>query len=260
MPPAKDPYAEVTESPGSQATSEQVSMLYTRYHTAASYCAGMKVLEVACGTGMGLGYMASQASLVVGGDYSPSLIRTAQQHYNGRIPLVRLDAHALPFQGGSFDVVILYEAVYYLAQPDRFLAESQRVLHPGGTLLICTANKDRSGFVRSRHSHQYFSADQLRRLLEKHGFSVNLFGAFPTAEATLKGSLLAQARRIAASLNLIPGTLKGRELLKRLAYGSLEELPSEVREEMAPLEPLVSIPGEAQVEEFKVLYAVASLP
>jgi FlaA1/EpsC-like NDP-sugar epimerase len=39
-------------------------------------------------------------------------------------------------------VVILHQAIYYLAQPDRFLDECHRVLRKKGNLLICTNNKE----------------------------------------------------------------------------------------------------------------------
>jgi hypothetical protein len=89
---------------------------------------------------------------------------------------------------------------------------------------------------------------------------VELFGAFPVAESTAKDRFLSFARRAAVALNLVPGTLKGRELLKRLVYGKLEELKGEVRDDMQDLEQLVSLSGERPACEFKVLYAVAHLP
>lgn len=255
----KDAYVEVSERPGLRATPEQLSMLYTRYHTAASYAEGKKVLEVACAAGMGLGYMAQRGRRVVAGDYSQVLLQISRSNYRDRIPLVRLDAHALPFKDTSFDLIVLYEAIYYLAQPQAFVAEARRILSPGGDLLVCTANKKRPGFVRSRYSHRYFSAHELRQLLEEQAFTVELFGAFPVAEAKVKDKFLSLARTVVVGLNLVPGTLKGRELLKRLAYGRLQELQPEVSEGMAELEPLVPISGTEPTRQFKVLYAFAHL-
>jgi ubiquinone/menaquinone biosynthesis C-methylase UbiE len=72
-----------------------------------------------------------------------------------------IDAHNLPFDDKSFDVVILYEAIYYLEHPERFIEEARRVLRENGTLLICTANKDWSGFNPSPYTYKYFSAPEL---------------------------------------------------------------------------------------------------
>ena len=77
----RNDYTSVTELPGSQATGEQQARLYHRYHTASRYATGKRVFEVACGAG--LGYLARRASSVVGGDYTDSLLRIAQSHYQG---------------------------------------------------------------------------------------------------------------------------------------------------------------------------------
>src|SRR2546427_8051575 len=116
-------YTTVTEVPGIRTSREQLAMLYARYAYATDLCGGKVVLEVACGAGQGLGYLVKKAKLVVGGDYTENLIRVAQRYYSGRVPLLRLDAHVLPFRDSSFDVVLLYEAIYYLAYPEQFLDE-----------------------------------------------------------------------------------------------------------------------------------------
>ena len=123
-------YSLLTEVPGSLASSEQINRMVTRYRFARDYCRGKDVLEVACGSGQGLGPLAEAARTVVGGDYMENLLRKAQSHYGSRIPLIRLDAQALPFRRETFDVVILYEAIYYLEEPARFVAECKRILRP----------------------------------------------------------------------------------------------------------------------------------
>ncbi|MGQ9851555.1 MAG: class I SAM-dependent methyltransferase [Aggregatilineaceae bacterium] len=251
-------YTSVTELPGSQATREQLARLYHRYHTAGRYAAGKRVLEVACGAGLGLGYLARTAGSVVGGDYTENLLRIAQSHYRGRVPLVRLDAHHLPFRDRAFDLLILFEAIYYLAQAQQFIAESRRVLSDGGTLLIGTVNKDWVEFTPSALSTRYFSVPELRDLLTRHGFdNLEFFGAFPTTATSPKQKIVSLIRRVAVALNLVPKTLGAREHLKRLFYGNLTPLQPEVADGMAELYPLVPIPSESPNTDYKILYAVA---
>jgi ubiquinone/menaquinone biosynthesis C-methylase UbiE len=252
-------YSVVTEIPGLGATREQMSMLYTRYRTAQAFCEGKDVLEVACGAGLGLGYLARKARRIVGGDYTERLLRLARRHYGGQIPLIRLDAHALPFRDRSFDVVILYEAIYYLAEPGRFLAECRRVLRVPGVVLICTVNKEWSDFNPSPFSTRYFSSQELRELLERHGFAVELYGAFPVLKDSARDRVLSILKRAAVALHLVPRTMKGRAVLKRLFFGRLTPIPPEVTEGIADLEPLVPIATDTVNSSYKVLYAVARI-
>lgn len=253
-----DDYTSVTELPGSQATREQQARLYHRYHTAGRYATGKRVLEVACGAGLGLGYLARTANSVVGGDYTENLLRIAQSHYRGRVPLVRFDAHHLPFRNQAFDLVVIFEAIYYMAQADRVIAECRRVLSDDGVLVLGTVNPSWSGFVPSALSTRYFSVPELRDLLIHQSFDdLEFFGAFPATAASPKQKIVSLIRRLATALDLVPGTLKGRELLKRVFYGSLTPLKPEVEDGMAELYPLVPIPGESPDSQYKILYAVA---
>jgi len=99
-------------------------MVYTRYAFAAKLCEGRNVLEVGCGGGHGLGYLAKRARRVIGGDYTEGLLAQANRHYGGRISLVQFDGHALPFRSGSFGVVLLCEGLYYLTNATKFVDES----------------------------------------------------------------------------------------------------------------------------------------
>lgn len=177
-------YGSVTEQPGIKVTVEARAMLHTRYAYAARFCDGKDVLEVGCGAGMGAGLLAKGARLMVGGDFSDSLLRQAHRHYRDRIPFVRLDAHCLPFGDASLDVVILFEAIYYLRSPTHFLRECFRVLRSGGTLLLCSVNKEWPGFNPSPFSRNYVSAKELRQLLIDNHFEAESYGAFPFAPAT----------------------------------------------------------------------------
>jgi len=253
-------YSSVTEVTGEAVTREAVTMMWTRYATAAEYCAGKDVLEVGCGSAQGLGHIAAHAHYVVGGDYTCDLVEAASRHYGSRVRFACLDGQRLPFRDRSFDVVILYEAIYYLADPEAFVAECCRVLRAGGSVLICSANREWAGFNPSPFSYRYYSARELGALLERAGFRVQLFGAFPDSAESLVRQLVGLIRRIAVALHLIPKTMSGKALLKRLFYGKLVVLGHELTEGMANVAPLVPLDGATATRDFKVVYAIGVLP
>jgi len=231
-------------------------MLHTRYDYAAGFCHDKDVLEVGCGSGMGLGHLARHAQNLIAGDFTEALLLRAQAHYGKRVPLVRLDAHALPFKDASFDVIILFEAIYYLAHPKKFLDECYRVLRDDGVVLLCTANKEWKGFNPSPHSNTYCCAHELHELLLDRGFQTRIFGAFPTECCTIRDKMVAGMRTAAVRLRLIPGTMIGKELLKRLFYGSLVPLSPELSHGNTEPEPLTLLSPTAPAIGYKVLYVV----
>lgn len=252
-------YTHVTEIPGNNASQEQLERLYHRYHFASTFCKEKEVLEVACGAGMGLGYLEKFAKKIVGGDIDEKILEFAHEQYKGRnkIEIIKLDAHNLPFFDKSFDVVILYEAIYYLHQPERFIDEAFRVLRDNGILLICTVNKNWSDFNPSPYSVKYFSAPELYSLLSKKFSDVKLFGAFTTFPKTSKDKVISIIKRLAISLNLIPKTMKGKEVFKRIFFGRLKPIPNEIENEMTLYISPTPISHNIPNFDFKVLYAIA---
>lgn len=257
MQPALRPdYSTVTEQPDQGATRLQLAMLATRYAWAADRAAGRNVAEIACGAGLGLGWLARSALSVDAGDLNDHNCRVAQETYAGRdnVRISRIDALDLPFPDASLDLVLLFEAIYYLPDAQQFLSEARRVLRPGGTLLIATVNREWTGFNPSPFCTRYYSASELKEALARAGFAVNLHAGFEERRTVLD-SLVAAIRRAAVGAGLIPQTMAGKEFLKRLFYGSLAKIPREL--EPSPAQPLSPVEPEWNLTRYRTLYAEA---
>jgi ubiquinone/menaquinone biosynthesis C-methylase UbiE len=106
----------------------------------AAYPAGSpapRVLDVGCGNGALLLALERRIASGVGVDASPGMIAQAKARGNAH---PRLSFHAvreprLPFADGSFDVITSFLSFRYLDW-DPMVAEMQRVLAPGGRILI----------------------------------------------------------------------------------------------------------------------------
>lgn len=252
-------YSSVTETPGVKASAEQIERLYHRYHLAGQYCIGKDVLEVACGAGQGLGYLSKFARSLFGTDIDEKCLTYARNTYADRpaISIHQMDAEDKSFEDNSFDVVILYEAIYYLKRPAVFIDNSYRILRPGGVLLICSVNREWTGFNPSPYSNKYYSAKELYDLLKARFEDIQISVAFSDEPGSIKEKIVSLIKQTAVALHIIPKTMKGKELLKRVFFGRLVPLPAEVRENMANYSPPVPTKLDAADLHHKVIYAIA---
>lgn len=252
-------FLEVTELPGDEVSWEQVERICHRYYWAGKYCAGKDVLEVACGTGQGLGYLNKIARSVIAGDYSGSILKIALDYYGDRIKLIQFDAQDMPFDNDSMDVVIIFEAIYYLPSAERFINQCRRVLRNNGILLIATANKDLYDFNPSMYSHRYYGVVELNELLMKYGFKADFFGNTPVDKLPWRQRILRPVKKLAVILDMIPKTTNEKKYLKKIVFGDLTKMPHEIDEGLMPyVEPEKIISTEPD-RKFKVIYCAATL-
>lgn len=103
--------------------------------------AGLRVLDVGCGTGDHVRIMAPLVApgSAVGVDLSATLIACARRRAAPGLSHVSFqvgDACELPFAEAAFDRVVANQVLLHLADPWRAVAEMRRVLGPGGLLSI----------------------------------------------------------------------------------------------------------------------------
>jgi len=250
----------VTELSGDEVSQEQIDRISRRYKWAAKYCEGKDVVEVACGTGQGLGLLAATARSLVAGDVSESILAIAKRHYGNRLTLEKIDALQMPFPDQSKDVIVLFEALYYLPSAEKFFEETRRVLRPGGKLLIATANKDLYDFNPSPFSHRYLGVTELAQELGQLGFTTEFFGDTSYRSTGLRQRVLRPLKKIAVSLHLLPKTTGGKKWIKRLVFGELKPMPFELslddlRNIVAPSTVLSSTEPD---KEHKVIFCSAT--
>lgn len=253
-------FVSVTEIEGQRISEEQLHRTCHRYHWAASMASGCDVLEVACGAGQGLGILRAAAKTVVAGDVSPQVLATAQANFADRVPLSVFGAEQLPFADASFDLVLLFEALYYVPNPAEFFAEARRVLRPGGRLLIATANKDLYDFTPSPFSRRYLGVLELAKELDAAGFTTRFSGHIDTRAVSLRQRILRPVKLIASKLGLIPKTMHGKEWLKKLFFGRMAVMPADLNSVAFDYHPAIPLSSTAADLQHKVIYCEASLP
>jgi demethylmenaquinone methyltransferase/2-methoxy-6-polyprenyl-1,4-benzoquinol methylase len=108
---------------------------------------GDRVLDIAGGTGdlaRAFARKVGSRGTVVLTDINPAMLERGRDRLLDEglvLPIVLCDGEALPFAAGSFDVVSVAFGLRNMTHKDRALAEMQRVLRPGGRLLVLEFSK-----------------------------------------------------------------------------------------------------------------------
>lgn len=253
----KNTFIEVTEMAGDNVSAEQVERLCHRYYWAAQFCKNKDVVEVGCGTGQGLGYLATVSQSLEGADISEEILKIARTHYHDKIVLKQFDVQEMPYEDATKDVIIIFEAIYYIPSFEKFILECQRVLRPGGVILIATANKDLYDFNPSPHSFVYYGVVELGQVLSKKGFTATCFGYMSINKTNAKQKILRLIKKAVVSLGLMPKTMRGKRLLKRLVFGQMVRMPNEITGEMYEYTDPVPLKSSLPDMAHKVVYCVA---
>lgn len=122
-----------------------------REAVAAACASGRDILEIGVGTGLTLPYF-ERDKQVVGADLSLDMLRVARgkvlsqglDHVRG---LMVMDACRLGFADRSFDAVTAQFVITLVPDPEQALAEMDRVLRPGGEIVISSRLVDDGGFA-----------------------------------------------------------------------------------------------------------------
>jgi demethylmenaquinone methyltransferase/2-methoxy-6-polyprenyl-1,4-benzoquinol methylase len=108
---------------------------------------GDKVLDIAGGTGdlaRAFAQQVGRSGLVVLTDINQAMLGRGRDRLLDEgllLPTALCDGEALPFATGSFDVVSVAFGLRNMTHKDLALAEMQRVLRPGGRLLVLEFSK-----------------------------------------------------------------------------------------------------------------------
>ena len=157
-----------------------------RYRFASNYVVDKVVLDAACGTGYGTVILKNAgAKRVVGLDISVETINHALQTY--KIPGVifkseELGEVSLPEE--DYDVVVSFETIEHVSDPERTLESFSKCLRPGGLLIISSPNRiitspgycPGKGHPLNKFHLVEYSVSEFHDLLNRYFRTVCLYG------------------------------------------------------------------------------------
>ena len=141
------------------------------------------VLELATGTGLIAKHIVNAAAHIEATDVSAEMIAEAKRdNRSAKLHFSVQDMFRLPYADGSFDAVIVSNALHIVPQPEKALREIRRVLKDDGVLIAPTfthAGNSFSGKVRAFFMklagfplHSRWTSEEYLTFLQQNGWTV----------------------------------------------------------------------------------------
>jgi demethylmenaquinone methyltransferase / 2-methoxy-6-polyprenyl-1,4-benzoquinol methylase len=174
---------------------------------AADLRPGQRVLDIAGGTGdlaRAFARKVGSSGLVVHTDINASMLRVGRDRLLDEgmvLPTVVCDAEKLPFESESFDRVSVGFGLRNMTHKEQALAEMQRVLKPGGKLLVLEFSRVAPPL---RKAYDWYSFNILPRL-----------GRFVARDE-------ASYRYLAESIRMHPGQEELKTMMRKCGFGHVD--------------------------------------
>ena len=165
-----------------RAMKSQKSIYDYIYKEISAAASAKNVLELATGPGMIAKHIAPSAKSVTATDFAPKMIEAAKK---GSVPdnvsFEVADATNLRYQNDSFDFVVIANALHIIPEPEKALAEIDRVLKANGTLIAPNFIEREKGkknlwqkilsLVGIKFAHEW-TKEEYKTFLSDHGWQV----------------------------------------------------------------------------------------
>jgi demethylmenaquinone methyltransferase / 2-methoxy-6-polyprenyl-1,4-benzoquinol methylase len=168
---------------------------------------GDAVLDIAGGTGdlaRAFARKVGRSGTVVHTDINEAMLRTGRDRLLDEglaLPTTLCDAEALPFASSSFDIVSVAFGLRNMTHKDRALAEMQRVLKPGGRLLVLEFSKVAKPLEKAYDWYSFNILPRLGQLIARDGDSY---------------------RYLAESIRMHPGQAELKAMMKTAGFAHVD--------------------------------------
>ena len=108
------------------------------YEWISERCAGLRVIDMACGEGYGAEVLARRAARVTGVDANPEAHEHARLRYTR--PGLRFRRALVEEYAEPCDTIVFLQTIEHLSEPERVLEHFRRLLPANGVLYVTTPN------------------------------------------------------------------------------------------------------------------------
>jgi len=116
------------------------------------------LLDIGTGTGRILEVFGPKVGRAEGVDLSRDMLSVARVNLEQaglkNCSVREADMYQLPFQAASFQMAIIHQVLHFADDPLRAITEAERILQPGGCLLVCDFAPHDLEELRDEHAHR----------------------------------------------------------------------------------------------------------
>ena len=167
-----------------------------------------RLLDIGTGTGRMLELLAPHSERSVGIDVDHEMLALARAALGdaqlASASVRQGDVRRPPFEAGSFDVAVMHHVLHLLDDPGEAVADTARLLRPGGRLLVADFAPHELGFLRERHGHRHLgiAEEEMRAWAAEAGLVIE-------TERTLEPPDQAEGDRLTVRLWLLRAQERG---------------------------------------------------
>ena len=174
--------------------------LYAYETAAALVTPGVRVLDIGFGEGYGSRILTEAGADYHGLEVDPEIVEHAREVYGPWFETY--DGSSIAAPDDAFELVVAFQMIAYLEDPQPLLREIRRILDPAGVALVTTPNRIHrladGQRPWNRYHHREYTAAELREELEAIFGEVRVLGVFASEPIdSLVKARGARARRLA---------------------------------------------------------------
>lgn len=134
-----------------------------------------EVADLGCGTGELLSVLMENTQKIIGVDSSSSMLEESRKRFsdkNAGIDLRLGELEHLPLKDQEIETAIISLALHHLSKPETAIAEAERILKPGGTLIIAEFEKHENQTLQKAYGDRWlgFNQKEVKGWLDKNQF------------------------------------------------------------------------------------------
>jgi len=250
-------YFNLTEIPEDDIPMEQLLRIVQRYSFSYTHSQNKNVLEIGSGPGIGANLLSKNAKSYKGIDVDKNLVEIALKN-NPQINFETIsDKDFFLKNHKKFDLIIIYETIYYIEDLKNLFSKIYDVLSSNGMLIICTANKNLLDFNSSIKTYVYPDILDIE-VLSRDKFNIlSYYGGIALNQVSFRQKILRPLKFLASKLNLIPKDMRGKKFLKKLFFGNhFTKMPKNIEYNEISLKKMKKLNNNDKDTKHKVLYFV----